>query len=118
MTADSRLNHMRATLDAANEVVAEMFTENLDPHDAISLARAEKFILAAGQAVAAMSIYSPVVGVEPPECGNYNSVGSRCVRPQAHADSHRASHGFEWDEQSDAAAAKAIADSMKGITNG
>lgn len=118
MTADSRLNHMRAILDSAADVGKELQDENLDIHDRISLVRAERFIFAAKQALAATTIYNPVVGVEPAECGNYNSVGSRCVKPEAHEGPHRASHGFEWDEQSDAAAAKEIANSMKGITNG
>ena len=114
MTADSRLNHIRSTLDAAVEVAAEMYAENLDPHDAISLARAEKFILAAGQAIASMSIYSPVVGVEP--CGEYSSLGSLCVQPAGHTDTHVSAYGSKWTDESDRKSAIAIANSMKGRT--
>jgi hypothetical protein len=113
MTADSRLNHMRATLDAAVEVAAEMYAENLDPHDAISLERAEKFILAAGQAIAAMSIYSPVVGVEA-ECGKYSCLGSLCVQPAGHTDAHLSAYGYQWTDESDRKSAEAIAKSMEG----
>ena len=114
MTADSRLNHMRAILDVAAEVGKELQGENLDIYDRIALMDAQRLIFAAKEALAKTTIYNPVVGEEAVECGNYNSVGSRCVKPEAHEGAHRASHGFEWDEQSDAAAAKAIAKSMEG----
>ena len=116
MTADSRLNHMRSTLDAALEVVEDIFEGNLGVHDAISLGRAECFILAAKQAVASMSIYSPVVGVEPADCDTYSSLGSRCVEPHGHTGTHRASHGFQWTDESDRESAIAISLSMKGRT--
>ena len=114
MTADSRLNHMRATLDAALEVVVELQDEKLDIHDRLHLLRAEKFILAAGQAVAGMSIYNPVVGVEP--CGQYSSLGSLCVEPAGHTDTHVSAYGSKWTDESDRKSAIAIADSMKGRT--
>ncbi len=116
MTADSRLNHMRATLDAALEVVGEFEDEKLDIHDKLHLLRAEKFILAAGQAVASMSIYSPVVGVEPAECGKYSSLGSLCVQPVGHTDTHCSAYGSKWTDESDAKSAIAISRSMKGKT--
>ena len=115
MTADSRLNYMRATLDAALEVVVELQDEKLDIHDRLHLLRAEKFILAAGQAVAAMSIYNPVVGVEPP-CGEYSSLGSLCVQPAGHTDTHVSAYGSKWTDESDRKSAIAIANSMKGRT--
>ncbi len=114
MTADSRLNHMRATLDAALEVVVELQDEKLDIHDRLHLLRAEKFILAAGQAVAAMSIYNPVVGVEP--CGQYSSLGSLCVQPAGHDGGHVSAYGSKWTDESDRASAIAISRSMKGKT--
>ena len=114
MTADSRLNHMRSTLDAALEVVEDIFEGNLGVHDAISLGRAECFILAAKQAVAAMSIYNPVVGVEP--CGQYSSLGSLCVQPAGHTDTHVSAYGSKWTDESDRKSAIAIANSMKGRT--
>lgn len=118
MTPDSRLNHIRATLDAALEVVVDMYAENLVPPDVISLARAEKFILAAGQAVAAMSIYSPILGVEPAECGQYCATGSQCAQFKGHDAPHRSEYGFKWTDEEDARARNAIAKSMGGITNG
>ena len=114
MTADSRLNHIRSTLDAALEVVEDIFEGNLGVHDAISLGRAECFILAAKQAVASMSIYNPVVGVEP--CGQYSSLGSLCVQPAGHTDTHVSAYGSKWTDESDRKSAIAIADSMKGRT--
>ena len=114
MTADSRLNHIRATLDAALEVVAELQDEKLDIHDRLHLLRAEKFILAAGQAVASMSIYSPVVGVEPAECGKYSSLGSLCVQPVGHTDTHCSAYGSKWTDESDRISAAAIAKSLEG----
>jgi hypothetical protein len=112
MTADSRLNHMRATLDAALEVVGELQDEKLDIHDRLHLLRAEEAILAAGQAVAAMSIYNPVVGVEP--CGKYSSLGSLCVQPAGHDGGHVSAYGSKWTDESDAKSAAAIAKSMEG----
>jgi hypothetical protein len=112
MTADSRLNHMRATLDAALEVVGEFEDEKLDIHDKLHLLRAEKFILAAGQAVASMSIYDPIVGVEP--CGKYSSLGSLCVQPVGHTDTHCSAYGSKWTDESDRISAAAIAKSMEG----
>ncbi len=112
MTADSRLNHTRATLDAALEVVAELQDEKLDIHDKLHLLRAEKFILAAGQAVASMSIYNPIVGVEP--CGTYSSLGSLCVQPAGHDGGHLSAYGSKWTDESDRISAAAIAKSMDG----
>ena len=114
MTADSRLNHMRSTLDAALEVVGEFEDEKLDIHDKLHLLRAEKFILAAGQAVASMSIYDPIVGVEP--CGTYSSLGSLCVQPIGHDGGHLSAYGSKWTDESDRASAIAISRSMKGKT--
>jgi hypothetical protein len=105
---------MRSTLDAALEVVEDIFEGNLGVHDAISLGRAECFILAAKQAVAAMSIYNPVVGVEP--CGQYSSLGSLCVQPAGHTDTHVSAYGSKWTDESDRKSAIAIANSMKGRT--
>jgi len=116
VTADSRLNHTRATLDAALEVVAELQDEKLDIHDRLHLLRAEKFILAAGKAVTEMSIYSPVVGVEPAECGKYSSLGSLCVQPAGHDGGHLSAYGSKWTDESDAKSAIAISRSMKGKT--
>ena len=105
---------MRSTLDAALEVVEDIFEGNLGVHDAISLGRAECFILAAKQAVASMSIYNPVVGVEP--CGKYSSLGSLCVQPSGHTDTHVSAYGSKWTDESDRKSAIAIANSMKGRT--
>lgn len=116
MTPDSRLNHIRSTLDAALELAGDMYAENLDPHDCISLARAEKFILAAGQAIAAMSIYSPVVGVEISECGRYCVSGSRCAEVEGHEGPHRSEYGFKWTDEEDARAGAEIVRSMGGKT--
>jgi len=114
VTADSRLNHMRAILDAAREVVAELQDENLEIHDQLHLLRSEKFILAAGQAVAAMSIYHPVVGVEPIECGRYCVSGSQCAETEGHDGPHRSEYGFKWTDEEDDRAGAAIAKSMEG----
>ena len=50
----------------------------------------------------------------PTKCGTYSSLGSRCVLDMNHPGPHKASHGFEWTDEQDAASALAIAKSMEG----
>ena len=50
----------------------------------------------------------------PTKCGTYSSLGSRCVLDMNHLGPHKASHGFEWTDEQDAASALAIAKSMEG----
>ena len=50
----------------------------------------------------------------PTKCGTYSSLGSCCVLDMNHPGPHKASHGFEWTDEQDAASALAIAKSMEG----
>ena len=50
----------------------------------------------------------------PTKCGTYSSLGSRCVLDMNHPGPHKASHGFQWTDEQDAASALAIAKSMEG----
>jgi hypothetical protein len=114
MTADSRTNHWISTLDSFLEGADEMQGEKLNPHDAVKLEMAEKMVATAIKNIASMSIYSPVVGVEPAECGKYSSLGSLCVQPAGHTDTHLSAYGSKWTDESDRKSAAAIAKSMEG----
>ena len=38
------------------------------------------------------------------ECGNYNTVGSRCVQPTGHTGHHESAYGARWTDESNARA--------------
>jgi len=48
------------------------------------------------------------------QCGKYSSLGSLCVQPAGHTDSHRSAYGSQWTDESDRKSAEAIARSMEG----
>ena len=48
------------------------------------------------------------------QCGKYSSVGSLCVQPAGHTDSHRSAYGSQWTDESDRKFGEAIARSMEG----
>ena len=39
------------------------------------------------------------------ECGEYNTVGSRCVQPKGHQGHHESAYGAKWTDESNRAAA-------------
>jgi len=67
-----------------------------------------------------VGFHKKVVGLMPANtfCLNYSSVGSCCYRNRDHEGPHLSEWHHTWTDESDAAAAKEIANSMKGITNG
>ncbi len=54
--------------------------------------------------------------VEPELCGKYSSIGSFCVQPAGHTDTHMSAYGSKWTDESDAKSAIAISRGMKGKT--
>lgn len=49
------------------------------------------------------------------DCNTYSCLGTRCTKPVGHPGPHRGSHSpVEWTDESDRAAANAIARSMEG----
>ena len=54
--------------------------------------------------------------VEPELCGKYSSIGSFCVQPAGHTDTHMSAYGSKWTDESDRASAIAISRGMKGKT--
>jgi hypothetical protein len=56
----------------------------------------------------------PITETRQPDCGNYNTVGSRCVQPPGHEGPHRASHGFQWTDESTRRAAEAMVKALDG----
>jgi len=50
------------------------------------------------------------------KCGNYAGIGSKCVEEAGHEGPHKSVHGFQWTDESDAAARAAILKSLGGKT--
>jgi hypothetical protein len=48
------------------------------------------------------------------ECGDYNTVGSRCVQPVGHVGQHESAYGAKWTDESTARAAAALMKSLEG----
>ncbi len=47
-------------------------------------------------------------------CGTRASLGSVCAEPSGHDGEHRSRYGFAWTDESDRAAADALAKDMEG----
>jgi hypothetical protein len=50
------------------------------------------------------------------KCGNYAGIGSKCVEPAGHEGAHQSVHGFQWTDESDAAARAEIMKTLRGNT--
>ncbi len=104
---DTRLLQARQSVEAALEILADIIGEGItNSHDMLGVARAEKLLAGGIQAI------NGVYEVE--ACGTTNSVGSVCVKPIGHDGMHKASHGFQWDDESTERAARYIAKHISG----
>ena len=94
-------------MEAALEILADIIGGGIhNSHDMLGVARAEKLLSSGIQAI------NGVYEVE--GCGARNSVGSVCVRPIGHDGLHKASHGFQWDDESTSRSAAFIAEHLTG----
>jgi hypothetical protein len=110
---DSRLVNCGADIQAIGAQLTEIIGETTLTFPEASLQLTEVLRLLSD----AHTVLNDVVDWPVPlttKCGTYSSLGSRCVLDMNHPGPHKASHGFEWTDEQDAASALAIAKSMEG----
>jgi hypothetical protein len=102
---DTRLTQAIAELADAKALLAEILDESpRDPHDVVALVAAQKFLFAALKQIrAAVTV-----------CGDFNTVGSMCVKPAGHGGGHRSVYGAQWTAESNAAAGQWMSKQMTG----
>ena len=110
---DSRLVNCGADIQAIGAQLTEIIGETTRtfPEASLQLVEVRRMLSTA------RTVFNDVVDWPvplPTKCGTYSSLGSRCVLDMNHPGPHKASHGFEWTDEQDAASALAIAKSMEG----
>ena len=112
---DSRLVNCGADIQAIGAQLTEIIGETTLTFPEASLQLTEVLrLLSDAHTVLNDVVDWPVALPTMAECGTYSSLGSRCVLDMNHPGPHKASHGFEWTDEQDAASALAIAKSMEG----
>ena len=110
---DSRLVNCGADIQAIGAQLTEIIGETTRTFPEASLQLTEVLRLLSDAHTVLNDVVDWPVPL-PTKCGTYSSLGSRCVLDMNHLGPHKASHGFEWTDEQDAASALAIAKSMEG----
>ena len=110
---DSRLVNCGADIQAIGAQLTEIIGETTLTYPEASLQLTEVLRLLSDAHTVLNDVVDWPVPL-PTKCGTYSSLGSCCVLDMNHPGPHKASHGFEWTDEQDAASALAIAKSMEG----
>ena len=110
---DSRLVNCGADIQAIGAQLTEIIGETTGTFPEASLQLTEVLRLLSDAHTVLNDVVDWPVPL-PTKCGTYSSLGSCCVLDMNHPGPHKASHGFEWTDEQDAASALAIAKSMEG----
>lgn len=117
---DTRLKQMseaaRAIKVLAQEIqdaADEMLDEGIkDPQGMVHVGSIRQLGAGVHQMAADIANRAGLAEAEP--CGNFNTVGSECVRPSGHDSEHRSKFGARWTDESVAVSAAWMAKQMTG----